>query len=77
MRKIFEDPRFELVGQFASILNEAGIETFIKNEASAGIDGIGWGDVIRPELWVVNDERYEEALQLLKPHYEAMRDPAK
>ena len=72
MKKIFEDPRFEIVGQFASILNEAGIETFIKNEASAGIDGTGFGDVVRPELWVTDEARYEEALAVLKPHYEAL-----
>jgi len=72
MKKIFEDVRFEIVGQFASILEAEGIEAFIKNEASCTIDGIGHGDIIRPELWIVDNSRYEEALELLKPHYEVL-----
>ena len=77
MKKIFEDRRFEIVGQFASILEAEGIEAFIRNEVASTLDGSGLGDIVHPELWVMDDERYEEALEILKPHYEALRDPAK
>lgn len=76
MKKIFEDVHYEIVGQFASILEAEGIEVFIKNDASSTLDGVGFGDIIRPELFVLDDSRYEEALEILTPHYEAYMNRA-
>jgi hypothetical protein len=71
MRKIYEHQRLERVGHFQSILESHGILTLLKNEATCQADGIFAGSDPCPELWVMDDDHYEQALEILRPHYEA------
>ncbi|MCF6314189.1 MAG: DUF2007 domain-containing protein [Verrucomicrobiales bacterium] len=66
MRKVFESCEQEKVGLFQSILESEGIATLIKNENIAAAEGCGPLDLVLPELWVVHDEDYARALDLLK-----------
>lgn len=69
MRKIYENADFTQVGYYQSILEEAGIPTFLKNlGASMGMGEIPFVEVY-PELWVVNDEDYDRAIDVLEPYY--------
>lgn len=73
MRKIYENADFTPVGYFQSILEEAGIPTFLKNMgASMGMGEIPFFEVY-PELWVVNDEDYDRAIDVLGPYYAQQR----
>jgi hypothetical protein len=75
MRKIYENVEFTQVGYFQSILEEAGIPSFLKNlGASAGMGEIPFIEVF-PELWVVNDEDYERAIEVLEPYYQPQAEP--
>lgn len=71
MRKIFEHHVFEKVGYFRSILESEGIATLLKNEADAETGGVFGGVGPYPELWVMEDDEYDRALEILRPHYEA------
>lgn len=70
MRKIYENVDFTSVGYYQSILEEAGIPTFLKNLGSS----VGMGEIpfveVFPELWVVNDEDYDRAMSVLEPYYQ-------
>lgn len=66
MKKVFEHIDFGRVGHFQSILESAGIVTEIRNlGASVGAGEIPFHEVF-PELWVVNDNDKERALDLLR-----------
>lgn len=70
MRKIYENPDFTQVGFFQTILEEAGIPTYLKNVGSPGLSETPFlGDF--PELWVVDEEDYDRALAALEPYYQA------
>lgn len=71
MRKIYESHEQERVGHFQSILESAGILTLIKNDCQAAAEGTFPGDPFTPELWVMNDEDYDEAIKILRPLYES------
>ena len=64
MREIFSDPESSKVGLYKSILDEAGFVCFIKN------DNLSRGEVMipafYPTLCIADDDRYDEALELLK-----------
>jgi hypothetical protein len=77
MKKIYENLEFTRVGYFESILNEAGIETLVKNAGSAGLMGEVPMFQVYPELWVVDDADYDEALAILEPYYRAMKESPK
>ncbi len=60
-----------VVGLHQSILEQAGIDCFIKNENTAASLGAGFlglvqSPVFDPVLCIVDDARYDEALALLK-----------
>ncbi len=65
MRKVFEDPDFTKVGWYESILNAQGIATELRNEEISAVTGSPYVGAY-PELWVVDDDRYDEALALLE-----------
>lgn len=68
MRKIYENIDFTMVGYFQSILEAEGISTEIRNYSTSSLAGvIATGDCY-PELWVVDDETYDAAVEILKPH---------
>ncbi|MDF1740416.1 MAG: DUF2007 domain-containing protein [Verrucomicrobiales bacterium] len=70
MRQVFTTPRFETVGLYQSILENEGIPTMIRNENTSGLDGSSPGDIIHPELWVLEDSDFERAIEILRPLYE-------
>lgn len=65
MRKVFEDPDFTKVGWYESILNAQGIATELRNEDLSSVTGSPYVGAY-PELWVVDEARYDEALALLE-----------
>ena len=68
MRKIFESIEFARVGHYQSILESRGIRTFLNNAASSSLTGeVPFSEVV-PELWIVNDAEYDNALRLLREH---------
>ncbi|MFT5465534.1 MAG: hypothetical protein ACI8UO_000629 [Verrucomicrobiales bacterium] len=71
MRKLFESHEHERVAHFQSILESAEILTLIKNDCQAACEGIFPNDVDVPELWVMNDEDYDRAFEILRPFYES------
>ena len=77
MKKIYENLDFTRVGYFESILNEAGIETLVKNTGASGLMGEVPIGQAYPELWIVNDAAYDEALKILEPYYRAIKESAK
>ena len=69
MRKIYENIEFSRVGHFQSILDSAGIRTHVKNLGASFAAGEIPFDQTIPELWVVDDDAYDEALEILRPYY--------
>ena len=55
------------LGFFKSILDEAEIACFIRNETTAQLTNIFIGP-LQPTLCLVNDHDYEQASALLRPH---------
>ena len=55
------------IGFYKSVLDEAGIVCFIQNDAGAPLNVVS--PIFQPTLCVVDDDRYEEAVELLKPHH--------
>ena len=69
MKSVFVHRDPVLVGHALSILTEAGIAAFIRNEASHNILGasiIGPLMAFDPDLCVSDDEDWEPAIELLK-----------
>lgn len=71
MRDIFTHQDYTRVGHYQSVLEEAGIETFIKNQNSHNVLSEMPAGIFFPTLCVVHDDDYEEAMTLLRPLYEA------
>lgn len=75
MKKVFVHIDFTRVGHLQSVLEEAGIRSFIKNQgASVGMGEIPYFEVW-PELWIVDDEDYGRAVRLIAELREASIDP--
>jgi hypothetical protein len=75
MRKVFEHPAFHEVGHCESILNSHDIATTIRNQNASSLSGEVPFVATFPELWVLDDNTYEEALLLLREyHDEIARD---
>lgn len=70
MRKIFESNQHGKVHHFQSILESHGILSMVRNDHSATLDGNLPGNLMLPELWVMNDEEYDQAMEILTPYYE-------
>ena len=62
MRRIFSSPNSAEVGLFGSRLETAGIPCETRNESLAQAMP---GAPFDPELWILNDEDYREASELL------------
>lgn len=74
MRKLFDNPDSTKTGYYQSILEEAGIPTFFRDTGAQ----LGLSEIALPaELWVVNDEDYERAIDVLEPYVQPESDPAK
>jgi hypothetical protein len=71
MKAVFVHHDPTVVGHKKSILEEAGIDCFIRNEATsatlgAGILGLVQSPIFDPVLCILDDSRYDEATALLK-----------
>ncbi|OYW74804.1 MAG: hypothetical protein B7Z37_16235 [Verrucomicrobia bacterium 12-59-8] len=58
------------LGFFKSILDEADIPCFIRNETTAQLTNIFIGP-LQPTLCLLNDADYDQASALLRPHQSA------
>jgi hypothetical protein len=67
MREIFSDPDFTKVGYYQSVLENAGIATYIRNQFSHHMVTEMPAGILHPQLCVVQDADYEKALELLRP----------
>jgi hypothetical protein len=71
MKEVFSHPDPTVVGLKKSLLEEAGIDCFIRNEHSsatfgAGALGLVQSPIFDPSLCIVDDSRYAEAMAALK-----------
>lgn len=65
MREVYNHREFERVGFSKSVLDDAGIPNYIRNEHSNNlITGLP-SPLFTPALFVVNDDDYAEAMQIL------------
>jgi hypothetical protein len=64
MRQVYTSQDSTQVGYYKSILDEAGILSFIQNENSNNPQVAG--AVFFPSLCVIEDKDYEEAIRILK-----------
>lgn len=66
MRRVFSHPNSMIVGSMASLLDQEGIETEIRNDILGGATGeIAPGETWI-ELWVVDESQAEAAAKLIK-----------
>lgn len=68
MREIFGNREGSIVGHYRSILEQAGIPCFVRNEHAAALSELQ-GPAFYPIL-CVDDAYYEEAMAVLLPYYE-------
>lgn len=66
MKKIYENIDFTQVGLFQTILESEGISTMIKNYDTFATAGLLLAPGCSPELWILDDEMFEHAQQLLE-----------
>lgn len=76
MRKVFEHPAFHEVGHCESILNSHGIATTIRNQDVSSLSGEVPYAAAFPELWVLDDSTYDQAIALLREYHESARRDA-
>jgi rubrerythrin len=70
MKKVFVSQSLIEVEMRKERLEQAGIRCMIKNQRSSGLAGeIPFTEVF-PELWVIQDEEYDRARQLLEEETE-------
>ena len=70
MREVFVNQDHARVGFFKSVLEEAGIPAFVRNEMANNITDMP-SPIFFPALCVVRDEDYDEAMRILgKIYYE-------
>ena len=63
MRMIFKSHQSEKIGLYQSLLENTGIPTIIKNEFT---DGTWPTDPERPELWVINNDNFDQAIAIIR-----------
>lgn len=71
MREIYSNPEHARVGYFRSILADAGIECFIRNEND---NNNMTGVIFTPILCISQDEDYDQAVALLKDRMYALEE---
>ncbi len=80
MREVSVHRDITVVGLHQSVLAAAGIACFIKNENTpglgAGMLGLVRSPIFDPVLCVVDDEKYDQAVELLRDHVTRPVEPA-
>ena len=64
MRQLFEHHDLTRVGHYASVLESSGILTLTKNDVDQGVGNPTFDCM--PQLWVMDDSRYDEACAILR-----------
>ena len=75
MREIFVNQDHARVGFFKSVLDEAGIANFVRNELANNIAEMP-SPLFFPALCVLHDEDYDEAMRILGKIYYDQPSPA-
>lgn len=66
MKQVYTCPDTLRLGNARNLLEQAGIDTEMRNEyASSGVGELGFTDAW-PSLWVINDGDYSRACKLVK-----------
>ena len=65
MKKVYSSPNFTLSSLFRNILEENGIACVMKNEHISNLGGEVPTNECWPEVWVVNDEDYGKAVEII------------
>src|SRR6476661_5916730 len=68
MRELYTSMDSTRIGFYKSVLDEAGIASYIQNDTTSQVMNM-LAMVFQPTLCIIEDERYEEALDLLRPHH--------
>lgn len=68
MKELYTSMDSSRIGFYKSVLDEAGIVCFIQNEIGAQTLNV-ISPIFQPTLCIVDDSRFEEAVELLKPHH--------
>ncbi|WP_019028287.1 DUF2007 domain-containing protein [Colwellia piezophila] len=66
MKLVYSNENHFLVNNAKNLIDAQGISTFIKNEFAQGAVGEISAFDAWPELWVTNDEDFEQAIEILK-----------
>lgn len=66
MIELFRDPEMARVGQYKSILEAEGIQTFIRNEALSGTEVMI--PAFYPALCVVDDNDHARAMEIIQSY---------
>lgn len=66
MKELYTNMDSSRIGLYKSILDEAGIASYIQNENTAQLVNM-ISPIFQPTLCIVDDDRYDEAVALLKP----------
>jgi hypothetical protein len=65
VKEVYSNADHGRVGFFKSVLDNAGIENFVKNETSYNVTEFS-SLIVAPTLCVVNDDDYERARTVIK-----------
>jgi hypothetical protein len=65
MKRLIQAPNLALATLWADMLNQAGVDATVQRMYSSGIAGEIPPDQALPEVWVTDDERLDEARELL------------
>jgi len=57
-----------MVGFYQSLLESEGVVTDIRNSGTSSLSGLIPISQCYPELWVVEDEDFDKAFELLRQH---------
>lgn len=71
MRELLTSLDWTRLGFYKSVLDEAGIASFIRNEHTAQLINVLIAPC-QPCLCVVNDDDHDAAIALLRPHHDPM-----
>ena len=73
MKVLFRERDLTRIERCRTVLEEAGIKTFLKNEHVSNTEA--WIPEFDPALCIVDDAEYDKAVELMKQHM-ANGDPA-
>ena len=70
MKELYTSTDSSRIGLCQSVLESAGIPSFVQNESSPWLGNM-MSPAVQPTLCLMDDSRYEEAVELLKPYQES------